>query len=388
MLNSLKNDQPSVALVYDRVNSWGGAERVLLQLHRLYPQAPLFTSVYDPKTASWAQDWDVRTSWLQKIPWLRNRHRYLGWLMPAIFESLSLAEFDLVISVSSEAAKGVITQPNQLHICYLLTPTRYLWSHQETYLQQIPTFLHQSAKKVMSFLQKWDLLLASRPDVIIPISKRVKQRAENFYHREVAEPLYPAATELPVAQQPKIIPKNSFFFAWGRHVAYKHFEIIIQAAALLCYPLVVAGEGPQTKRLKKIARTLDPLGQFIFFVGQISDAEIVWYLQHTQAAVIPQEEDFGLTILEAVSQGCPVIVHAESGAAECLRPEKDGLFLPSTDVSTLQTALKQAMVHPWNNLDIRRQARQYAEVVWQTSFLKNTKDLWQQQQIKMKGMHE
>jgi len=384
----MEHPKPKVALVYDRVNSWGGAERVLIQLHQIFPDAPLFTSVYDSRAAAWAQGWDIRTSWLQKIPWLRQRHRYFGWLMPALFESFSFSEFDMVISVSSEAAKGVMTQPHQLHVCYLLTPTRYLWSHQREYLDQIPTFLRQSAKKVMSLLQKWDLLLASRPDVIIPISNRVKQRAEKFYNRKIELPLYPAITELPPAKKPMFVLNNPYFFAWGRHVAYKQFEIIIQAACKQNVPLILAGAGPQTAQLKKIAQHLDPARENIHFVGQIPDAEIAWYLQHAQAAIIPQEEDFGLTILEATSQGCPVIIHAKSGAAECLRPDKDGFFLVSPDVSTLQTAMQRALTHPWNNLDIRRQARQYAEVVWQTSFLNTIQDFWQQHKNSMKGMHE
>src|SRR5690606_20208270 len=146
---------PKVAIVYDRVNSWGGAEQVLLELHAAFPSAPLFTSVYDPEGASWAGDWEVRPSWLQRLPLAKKHHQWFGWLMPLVFESLDLREFDVVISVTSEAAKAVITQPQQLHICYLLTPTRYLWSHTVEYQTTLPAFLRPVARKVGQWLQNW-----------------------------------------------------------------------------------------------------------------------------------------------------------------------------------------------------------------------------------------
>ncbi len=384
----MNHREPRVALVYDRVNSWGGAERVLLQLHQLYPHAPLFTSVYDDHAAPWAKDWDIRASWLQKIPWLRRRHQYVGWLMPIIFESFSFSEFDIVISVSSEAAKGIVTQPHQLHVCYLLTPTRYLWSHQREYLEQIPTLLRKSAQFVMHFLQKWDVMASSRPDYVIPISQRVKIRAEKYYGRFLEEPLYPAISTLPLAKRPPERVKKPYFFAWGRHVSYKKFDQIIRAAVEIKFPLIIAGEGPQTSYLKALTQQIDPAGEYVTFVGMRSDSEITWYLQNAQAAVIPQEEDFGLTIIEAVSQGCPVVVHSKSGASELLRPEEDGICITNNDSYSLQKAMEQVISHPWNNLDIQQQARQYAEVVWQKSFHNKIMGLWQQQQKSMKGMHE
>src|SRR3989344_203147 len=134
MLNKLK-----IAIVYDRVNKFGGAERVLLTLHEMFPKAPLFTSVYDEKKASWAKVFPhVYTSFLQNIPILRDYHELMGWLMPIAFESFDFKEYDLVISVTSEAAKGIITNTNTFHLCYMLTPTRYLWSGSDFYLSNRP----------------------------------------------------------------------------------------------------------------------------------------------------------------------------------------------------------------------------------------------------------
>ncbi|MCD8507098.1 hypothetical protein LRY58_02240 [Candidatus Woesebacteria bacterium] len=139
---------PKVALVYDRLNSSGGAEKVLIELQKLYPDAPLYTSVFDADRTPWlAPGSQVHTSWLQYVPGARRRHQWFGWLMPFLFELFDFSAFDIVISVSSEAAKGILTQPHQLHVNYLLTPTRYLWSHQEEYVQQVPFFSSHSCER-------------------------------------------------------------------------------------------------------------------------------------------------------------------------------------------------------------------------------------------------
>ena len=147
-----------VALVYDRVNKWGGAERVLLALHQLFPKAPLFTSVYNRSTAPWADVFDVKPSFLQKIPFAKSRHELFPHLMPHAFENFSFDEYDLVISVTSEAAKGIITKPRTKHICYCLTPTRYLWSGYDSYfpnnLYNNQLIAHQSSSpKILRSVQ-------------------------------------------------------------------------------------------------------------------------------------------------------------------------------------------------------------------------------------------
>ena len=171
-----------VALVYDRINKWGGAERVLLAFHRLFPDAPLYTSIYSRNGAPWADDFDIQPSFLQKIPRIQKSHEILAPLMPIVFETFSFDEFDVVISVTSEAAKGVITKPHTVHICYCLTPTRYLWSGYNDYFQD--PFLRLASKPVISYLQWCDKAAAQRPDVYIAISKEVQSRISTYYHRD------------------------------------------------------------------------------------------------------------------------------------------------------------------------------------------------------------
>ncbi|MEK7497519.1 MAG: hypothetical protein AAB656_01225 [Patescibacteria group bacterium] len=171
------------AIVYDRVNKWGGAERVLLTLHEMFPGAPLYTSVYNSKTAPWAAVFPkVYTSFLQNFPFAKNNHELYAILMPIVFESFDFDEYDLVISVTSEAAKGVITKPGTKHICYMLTPTRYLWSgYKEYFKNPLVRFI---SKPIINYLRSWDKVAAFRPDEIIAISTEVQRRVKKYYNRE------------------------------------------------------------------------------------------------------------------------------------------------------------------------------------------------------------
>lgn len=362
------------ALVYDRVNSWGGAEKVLLALHRLYPDAPLYTSVYEPAAAPWAKGWRVRTSWLQHWGWARRRHRLFGWLMPLLFASFDLSGFDLVISVTSESAKAVRTSRRQLHVCYLLTPTRYLWSHQRQYLAKLPGWSRPLARLGMSGLRLIDRLVAQSPDIIIPISNRVGARARRFYRRRVEPPLYPPVDTLGRSRAPKFQPAGFFIFAWGRQVEYKRFDLIIRAAAAARVKVVIAGCGPETPQLERLAALHDPRGRLVRLVGQLSAGEIQWYLERAAGAVFPQEEDFGIAIMEAQLAGCPVVVHPKSGAAELLRPSS-GVFLEGESLSDLVRALRRLRRKTWRRLDIARQARHYAGAYFATQWRTRLKRL-------------
>ena len=171
-----------VALVYDRINKWGGAERVLLALHKIFPQAPVFTSVYAPQKASWAKDFEVKSSFLQRFPHVVANHELYPFLMPVAFERFSFADYDLVISLTSEAAKGVITSPKTRHISYILTPTRYLWSGYDEYFKN--PVLRTAATPAISYLRKWDKVASHRPDKLVAISKEVQKRITKYYGRD------------------------------------------------------------------------------------------------------------------------------------------------------------------------------------------------------------
>jgi len=168
-----------VAIVYDRVNKWGGAERVLLALHEMFPEAPLYTSVYDKEKAPWAKVFPkVITSFLQSVPFAKDHHDWFGWLMPLVFESFDFRQFDLVISVTSEFAKGIITLPKTKHICLCLTPTRYLWSGYNEYFKS--WWFRLISAPGLWYLRIWDKIAAFRPDVIVAISTKCKRELKNI----------------------------------------------------------------------------------------------------------------------------------------------------------------------------------------------------------------
>src|SRR3989344_5441635 len=320
-----------VALVYDRVNKWGGAERVLLALHEMFPDAPLYTSVYDEKRAPWAKVFPrVIPSFLQKIPGANSRHEWLAAMMPIAFETLDFTGYDLVISVTSEAAKGVITRPPAKHVCYCLTPTRYLWSHRDEYFKG--TTLKTISKPVVSYLRYWDRIAAQRPDIIISISTAVKDRVRKYYERE-SEVIFPPV-EIEKFQIPNSPPSprlrraskfqiedKDYFLIVSRLVPYKRVDLAVEVFNELALPLVVVGTGSEEKRLKsKYKQSLaSDTGKFkknIVFKGFVSDEELISLYRGAKAFIMPQEEDFGIAGVEAQAAGVPVIAYKKGGALD------------------------------------------------------------------------
>src|SRR5579883_623792 len=221
-----------VALVYDRINKWGGAERVLLALHEIFPDAPLYTSVYNPELAPWAKDFTVKTSFLQNFPYASSHHEMLATLMPIAFESFSFDEYDLVISVTSEAAKGIITPPHTKHICICLTPTRYLWSGYDTYFSNSTFKL--LTKPIVQYLRTWDKTVAQRPDAYIAISEEVQRRIKKYYERDsvvIYPPLSLTSHVAPFKKKRKHILRKkttgNYFLIVSRLVPYKRVDIAV-----------------------------------------------------------------------------------------------------------------------------------------------------------------
>ncbi|MDQ3142595.1 MAG: glycosyltransferase [Bacteroidota bacterium] len=340
-----------VALVYDRVNKWGGAERVLLALHELFPNATLYTSVYDKNKAAWAKVFDIKTSFLQKLPFASSNHELLAPFMPLAFESFTFDEFDLVISVTSEAAKGIITKPGTIHICYCLTPTRYLWSGYEEYFKNAG--LKVLTTPIVSSLRKWDLIASLRPDAYIGISKEVQSRIKKYYGRD-SELVYPPVTLSPARrtgsptslENPKSeyrnpkqiqntkykIKNNSYFLVVSRlskFTKYKRIDLVIKAANKLKVPLKIIGEGSWRMDLEEMA------GPSVEFVGAVSDAELIEYYKNCKALIFPGLEDFGLSMVEAQRFGKPVIAFRGGGAAEIVSDEKTGLFFDEQNADSL-----------------------------------------------------
>jgi len=316
-----------VAIVYDRVNKWGGAERVLLTLHEMFPDAPIYTSVYDQKNASWAKVFPkIQSSFLQSFTFLRGAHEFLGTFMPFAFESFNFDSYDLVISVTSEAAKGIITKPETLQLCYMLTPTRYLWSHYELYFEN--PILKFISLPFVKYLRSWDKIAAKRPDKIIAISTEVQSRIKKYYGIS-SEVIFP-----PVKGGIWKKIKRSYYLLVSRlDFGYKKVELAVKTFNLLKKPLVIVGTGREKEKLESMA------GKNIKFVGRVSDKELARYYLGARALVMPQEEDFGIVSVEAQSYGTPVIAFGKGGATDTVIDGKTGVLFPKQDIQSLTRAI-------------------------------------------------
>lgn len=321
-----------VAIVYDRVNKWGGAERVLLALHEIYPKAPLYTSVYDAETAGWARVFpEVKTSFLQKIPFAKRNHELLAILMPLAFKSLNMKGWDLVISVTSEFSKNLQVESKTVHICYCLTPTRYLWSGYTEYFKSWA--LKKISIPVVSWLRRVDMLAAKKPHVIIAISSEVKKRVKKYYGRD-SYLLFPPATES-LTQKRSGKKRINYLVVSRLDYGYKKVDLVINVFNKLGYPLIIVGTGRAENKLRRFA------GDNIIFTGRVSEKKLANYYGTAKALIMPQEEDFGIVSVEAQRYGTPVIAFKKGGAKDTVIHGKTGLlFEEQTEESLTNTILR------------------------------------------------
>lgn len=357
-----------IALVYDWFDSWGGAERVLLTLHQMFPHGDWFTS-YN-QGATWAQDFQVRTSFMQNLGFLKGHKNLVAGIFPMAFESFDFTGYDVVISVTSSYAKGIITKPGIPHICLMLTPTRFLWIKEHEYLTPMQRFFLQP---LIKHLKAWDLIAAQRPDKIIAISKTVAKRIQEIYGRE-ADVVYPPfdvdywETVLRVATAPQVNFPHTYHLLVSRLRPYKKVELAIKAFnTMKDRHLVIVGSGPaaEVARLKRIA------GRNIHFLSDLKDTELAYLYGHAQALIMPQEEDFGYTALEALACGCAVIAFDKGGATETVKHKKTGYLFPLQTVESLREAVEnfQAISYTVERY-LQTSSRQEVEPFAQEIFIK------------------
>lgn len=355
-----------VALVYDRVNKWGGAERVLLALHKIFPDAPLFTSVYAQETAQWAKVFDIKTSFLQNYSFAQRHHELLAPIMPIVFEGFSFEGFDLVISVTSEAAKGIITRHPTKHICICLTPTRYLWSGYNEYFTD--PLVKIVSLPVLLYLRQWDAIASSRPDAYIAISKEVQKRIKTYYKKD-AEVIYlPLMVEGLLKER---IKKGEYFLVvsrLSRFTGYKRVDIAIEAANKLKLPLLIVGDGDRRLFAQKAGKTVK-------FLGHVSEKELAKIYASCKALLFPGKEDFGLVMVEAQASGKPVIAFRAGGALEIVREGKTGEFFNKQTPASLINVLKTFNERQYNTKTCRENAKRFSFFAFENalkSFIEKT----------------
>jgi len=349
----MKNlQQLKVAIIYDRANtSYGGAEQVLLAIQEIYPQAELLTSIYNSKKALWANRFkNVKTTFLNKIKFLRNQHQWLAFSMPLAFELLNLSKYDLIISVTSAEAKGVITTPNQLHICYLLSPPRYLYKFKNEYLNSRRLFKVTLIKQIsllfLKYLQWWDQVAIRRPDVIIPLSQEVAKRVYDSYNITVNPPVYPPVDMINLGVDESCLNELSlptnFNLVVSRLVFYKKVDLAIKACAKLEQNLIVVGEGEERRKLQELAKKVSRSSSFkIIFLPSQSQKVVNALMKKADLFLSVGIDDFGLAPLQANLFGTPAIINSQSGVAEIYSKIDLGGIVNSSNITELVNKITQ-----------------------------------------------
>ncbi len=324
-----------VAIVHDWLVNYGGAESVVESILKIYPDADIFTLVYDKrKIGKRFQNNIVVTSSLQKLPFATKLYTKLLKFMPKAFESFDFSNYDLVICSSSSCAKGVITPPDVPHIAYVHTPMRYAWDLFFDYRKRSGRLTRFFMDKWMHEIREWDYISSQRIDTLIANSKYIARRIEKFWKRD-SEVIYP-----PVHLEkftPVKNPSLDYYVAFSRLVPYKRIDIALDACKALGKNLVVIGSGSEEKSLKKRAAG----AKNITFTGRISDEKLCAYLQNCKALIFCAEEDFGIVPLEAQACGRPVIAYGKGGACETVKDGKTGVFFSEQTASSAQEALER-----------------------------------------------
>ena len=313
-----------VALVHDYLREYGGAERVLEVLHELFPAAPLYTAYFNPQAMGHHgrkfASWDIRTSWMQKMPFANRLISPFRVFAPLMFESFDLSMYDLVISSSSAVyfAKSVLTQPGTLHLSYIHTPPRFLYGYTTSFNYKKNPITHVLAEVANHILRLYDFVLSQRPDILIANSQNVARRIAKFYRRDSIV-VYPPVDLAEFKSVRKTV--GEYFLVLNRLVRGKGTETAVLACSKLGLALKVAGSGPELPNLKKLA------SKEVEFLGNVPDVERVSLLAGAKALIVcAEDEDFGITPIEAQAAGTPVIAVAAGGFLETVIEGKTGRF--------------------------------------------------------------
>lgn len=335
-----------IALVHDYLSQDGGAERVLQAFHEMWPDAPIFVLFYDKEKIPYFREADVRESFIAKLPFGRTKYQWYVSLMPLATERHNLHEFDVVISSTSAFAKGVLTRPDTLHISYCHTPTRYLWTDTHEYIADLKygTFIKKTIlPRLIHRLRLWDKASVDRVDYFIANSGVVAGRIKKYYRRD-SDIMYPPVDTKNFSVSDDIW---DYYVSGGRLVTYKRFDLLVEVFNRLGWRLKIFGDGPEFGRLKAMAKPN------IEFVGRVDEEEKARLLSHARAFIHPQVEDLGITPIESMASGRPVIAYGRGGVTETVIPGKTGVFFyEQTWESLLDTMLKFDHT-AWNSQEIR-----------------------------------
>lgn len=344
------------AIVHDWLTIFAGAERVLEQLFMLHPECDIFATVdfLKEQERAFLRGKKPKTSFIQNLPFASRYFRNYLALMPMAVEQHDLSEYELIISSNYACAKGVITRPDQLHVCYIHTPARYAWDLQEAYLTHgkrrhgAKDFL---IRAVLHYLRQWDRLSADRVDLFVANSHFVASRVEKFYRRRSIVVNPPVDTErFQMCDQ-----KEDYYVTVGRLVPYKRTDLVVEAFStrLKNKRLVVVGDGPEMERIRQIA------GPNVELLGHQPEHALTNLVQHARAFVYAGVEDFGISTVEAQACGTPVIALGRGGTLDIVVPDRTGVLFPEQSVPSLLEAISEFECRTFDPTLIRKNAERF-----------------------------
>lgn len=366
-----------VALIHDHLAQMGGAEKVLQVLVSMFPNAPVYTLLYEKENVEKNfPGVQIEASIIQKLPGGIKHYRWYMPFMPMAVEFFDLRTFDLVISSTSSFAKGVITSPDTLHICYCHTPTRYLWSDTHQYINELKynKYFKKIISLVLNYIRMWDSHAADRVDKYLTNSKTSLKRLRKYYKRD-AKIIYPS-----VRMQDFYISKeqDDYFLAGCRLVPYKRIDIVIEAFKELGLKLKIFGNGIDMDRLKNLAGK----NPNIEFLGRVSDEKKSELYSRCQAFINPQMEDFGITPVEAMASGRPVIAFGQGGSLESIIDGVTGVLFAQESKDDIIQAVKRFKTIDFSPKVIREHAQKFSE----ENFKKELKTYIEEEYVKFKAL--
>lgn len=366
--------EPSVAIVHDYLVDAGGAERVVEAFHEQYTDAPIYTSVFDPRTTFPSfRSIDVRTSFLQRLHVRKSNYKFFLPVFPLAFESLNLDNYDIILSSASAFAKGVVKPPKAVHICYCHTPARFAWRfHEYMERDQLGKPFRFPLSLLMHYLRRWDFAAAQRVDFFISNSCATSRRIQENYRRDSIVISPPVDVErFSVSAE-----TGDYYLVVSRLAPYKRIDIAIQAFNQLGLPLKIVGAGTDESRLRKMA------GSKIEFLGHIPSEDLALLYARCRAVIFPGIEDFGIVPLEANASGRPVIAFAEGGALETIIPETTGIFFHEPTSDALARAIEQTDVTEFDPTAMRHHAEQFGRARFKERIAKFVQDKWNEWRTK------
>lgn len=333
----------------------GGAENVLVAIKSLFPEAPVYTTVYNSeKMPESMASWDIRTSFIQNLPAGKTKYQTYLPLMPTAVEQLNFEAYDLVISGHHSVIKGIVTRPDALHLCYCYSPMRYAWDLYHRYLNaaEVKSWQKPIIPWLMNYLRLWDAVSANRVDVFVAISHHVRKRITKFYRRESTVIYPPVATERFTPNGQK---DDGFYLMVGRMVGYKRHDLAVEAFNKNGRPLVIIGDGPERPKLEPLA------APNIKFLGRQPETVVRDHLQRCRGFIFPGEEDFGIAPVEAMASGRPVLAFARGGATETVVENRTGIFFREATAESLNQSLARLEATVWQGGAIAEHARQFSQ---------------------------